>query len=929
MPGDVLGRERELESAANFFQELDRRSPAALVIEGEAGIGKTTLWLEAVKAAEIRGYRVLLARPAESEAKLSYAALADLIGDAFDETRSALPEPQERALAMALLRVSADKPADARATAAALVSVLTALAAEQPVLVAVDDVQWLDAASERALQFAARRLPLRLGLLVTRRTEGEGEAPLGLGRALPEDRLDRVVPGPLSLAAVHHLIRSRLGTSLPRPLLARLVAASGGNPFFALEIARALACAPDDRALTDPLPVPQSLHELVAARLRRLSSPAQEALLIAAALFRPTITALAEALAPSVEADPVLAEVEKAGLLVSEQGRVRFAHPLLASVAYGSASEERRRQLHRRLAKLAAGPEERARHLARSATEVDEATAGEIEGGARQAALRGAQDAAAELFEAAHRLTSADRPDELAGRLLGHASALNAMGDFDGAHSSAERALEYARAPSLRAEVLSLLGSLAWFRGAARDACRYLEDALAAAVDDRELQGPISAKLVRFYFTNDFERAVERADAAMRLLSEDREPALLAHVLIDRFFAGALLGLEPRRVLLQRGLELEAKTLATLVEAPHPIPLIWFHCADEFDAARARYAMEDEWYRERGEDVWRADRRSHIALAELRAGEWELAEQYVEDACAALEHVAVRGPLAMVFEKRAFVDAHRGRIERARATLSPLIERAQQTQQVWWAALSLSTLAVAEFAAGDYQAVDRALTQMREYADSLRVRDVLVDRSEPFHIESLLALGELERARDLLVCLEERGHTLPRLWITAALPRARALVLAAEGDVAAALAEVDGLDLEVESRLPFELGWTLLVKGRLLRRTKQKRAAADALGRALDIFEQLGAQPWSEQARGELQRVGLRPRAPAELTESERRVAELVAKGLTNREVAARLFMSPKTVEANLARVYRKLGISSRAELGAQQASLQSASPQM
>lgn len=928
MPGHVLGRERELESAANFLQELDR-SPAALIIEGEVGIGKTTLWLEVVRAAEARGNRTLLARPAESEANLSYAALADLIGDAFEETRSALPEPQERALATALLRTSADAPADARTTAAALGTVLTTLVAERPVLVAVDDVQWLDAASERALRFAVRRLPPRLGLLLTRRMEAGGEAPLGLARALPEDHLDRLVPAPLSLAALHHLVKSRLGSSLPRPLLAHLASASGGNPFFALEIARALACESEDRVLTDPLPVPQSLQELVAARLRRLSSPAQEALLIAAALFRPSVPALVEALAPSIEADPVLLEMEEAGVLVSERGRIRFAHPLLASVVYGSASDERRRQLHRRLAKLAGDPEERARHLARSATEADEATAAKIECGARQAALRGAQDAAAELFEASHRLTPTDQPDELARRLLGHASALNAVGDFDGARSAAERALESAHAPLLCAEVLSLLGSLAWFGGAAKDASRYLEDALAAAADDRGLQGRIYAKLVRFSFTNDFERAAEHADAAMRLLSEDREPTLLAHVLIDRFFAGALLGLETRRTLLDRGLELEANTLSTLAEAPHPIPLIWFHCADEFDAARARFAMEDEWSREHGEDVWRADRQSHIAMAELHAGKWELAEQYVEDACAALEHVAVRGPLAMVFEKRALIDAHRGRVDRARAALWPLIEQAQQRQQTWWAALSLSTLAVAEFAAGDYQAVDRALTQMRAYADSLGVKDMLVDRSEPFHIESLLALGELDRARKVLLRLEERGRTLPRLWITATLPRACALVIAGEGDVAGALAELEGLDLDAASRLPFELGWTLLVKGRLLRRTKQKRAAADALQRALEIFEQLGAPPWIEQARGELRRVGLRPRAPRDLTESERRVAELVAKGLTNREVAARLFMSPKTVEANLSRVYRKLGIRSRAELGAQQASLRSASAQM
>jgi AAA ATPase domain len=302
MTHEVVGREMELESAARFLEEL-QGGPAALVIEGEPGIGKTTLWFEVVKAAGARGCRVLQAQPSESEAKLSYAVLADLVGAAFDETAAALPAPQERALAAVLLREATDEPVDARTTAAALLSVLTALAAEQPVLVAVDDVQWLDAASSRALGFAVRRLPPRLGLLLTRRGEGGIEDPLGLGGTLPEDRVHRLVPGPLSLAALHHLIRSRRGTSIPRPLLARLAGASGGNPLFALE-ARALEREAGERAPSDPLPVPKNLQELVAGRMRSLSPPARETVLIAATLSRPTVTGVAQMLAPTTKLDP-------------------------------------------------------------------------------------------------------------------------------------------------------------------------------------------------------------------------------------------------------------------------------------------------------------------------------------------------------------------------------------------------------------------------------------------------------------------------------------------------------------------------------------------------------------------------------------------------------------------------------------------------
>ena len=236
----------------------------------------------------------------------------------------------------------------------------------------------------------------------------------------------------------------------------------------------------------------------------------------------------------------------------------------------------------------------------------------------------------------------------------------------------------------------------------------------------------------------------------------------------------------------------------------------------------------------------------------------------------------------------------------------PLIEETEQTKAAPWAALLLSALGFVEFAVSEHEAVDRALLRMRQQLDSSGARETLLDRSEPFHIESLLALGELDRARATLERLEERSRTLPRLWIDVTLPRARALVLAAEGDVGIGLAALNGLDLEAAARLPFELGWALLIKGRLLRRLKQRRAAGETLREALELFARLGAPAWAEQTRSELARVAPRRRAPGELTATELRVAELAAAGLTNREVAKVAFISAKTVEANLARVYRK-----------------------
>ena len=253
MGDQIVGRDAELAAVERFLAALSDE-PAALVVEGEAGIGKTTVWLEAIRLADAQGVRVLRARPTESEARLSFATLADLVGDVFEDLRDSLPPVQERALAAALLRGEPNEGADPRTIATGFVGMLAALAERGPVLVAVDDVQWLDPASEGALAFAARRLPPRLGLLLTRRTAGGEELPLGLARALPESRVERVVPGPLSLAELYHLVDGRLGASLPRPLLARVSDASGGNPFFALEIARTLDAAPADTSVGGPLP---------------------------------------------------------------------------------------------------------------------------------------------------------------------------------------------------------------------------------------------------------------------------------------------------------------------------------------------------------------------------------------------------------------------------------------------------------------------------------------------------------------------------------------------------------------------------------------------------------------------------------------------------------------------------------------------------
>jgi DNA-binding CsgD family transcriptional regulator/tetratricopeptide (TPR) repeat protein len=904
---EIIGRADEAAAIARFLDRLPT-GPAGLLLEGEPGIGKTTIWHEATQAARTRGHRVLQARPAEAEAELSFAALGDLMGGVFDEVRDALPVPQRQALEVALLLREAAEPADPLTTASALLTVVTALARADPLVVAIDDVQWMDQASTRALEFAVRRLPQRVGIVVARRIEDGSTTSFDLGRALPPDRFERLALGPLSLAAVHHLVRSRLGLNLSRPILVRITEASGGNPFYALELAMALAHADEPPGLGDLLPVPRTLHELLNERLGRLSPPARAVASAAAALSRPTAEIIAGVIAPTVDLDAALLETEEAGVLVSDGHHLRFRHPLLASAMYGSLASAARRDLHRRLARVVEDLEERARHLARSFGVADAEAAATIEEAAALASRRGAPESAAELFEAACRLTPPQDRDELARRTLGAAQARSVAGDLSGARDLATDVLEAVPAGSLRARALLLLGGLASYTETTEARIAYQEQALSEAGDDVALRVEILLALFE-QIAVDPSMAARRADEAIELLRGREDPGLLARALISSFVAHAVLGRGADGQVLEEALDLEARSTGPV----SAYPLLWFHWTDQVEATRVRHRLHDEIFRDLGDVVGAAEMVEFVAMTEFRAGNWTQAEQLLDGACETLAQLELRGPIVASFADRAVIDAHRGRSERARQTISGI--RGVERLETFWQMVGHSAEGAVEFCCGDHTAADRAWTTMRDEARVVGWRDFLDDRSEPDHVEALIALGKVDEARGVLDHLEWRGRTLPRPWIEAGLPRARALMLAADGKLSEALALLDGAPAVPE--LPFEHARLLLVKGQIERRANRKLAAKESLTSALVILEELGSPPWEQRARDEIARLGLRHRASGELTEGERRIAELAAAGMTNRQVADAAFVSPKTVEANLARVYRKLGIRSRAELGA------------
>ena len=361
MAATVIGRDEELGSIQAFLAAVED-GPAALVLSGEAGIGKTSLWRMGVDGAGQRfGRRVLVHQSVEAEALLSFAGLSDLLAPVIEEVAPTLVPLRREALEVALLLAEpTGEPSDPRAIGLALLDALRTLSEDSPVVIALDDVQWLDTSSAAVLQIALRRLRTeRVGLLATLRKVPEIAAPFELERSFPEERLERLWLGPLSLSALHHLLRDRLGLELTRPELGRVLETSAGNPYFALELGRELVRTNERPAAGQALRVPASLRELLGGRLGRLPADTVEVLLYVAALAQPTVELVTAAHGERDKVIEALADAVREGVVELDGSRVRFTNPLLASICYEQAPLARRRVVHRAPARAVADLEER------------------------------------------------------------------------------------------------------------------------------------------------------------------------------------------------------------------------------------------------------------------------------------------------------------------------------------------------------------------------------------------------------------------------------------------------------------------------------------------------------------------------------------------------------------------------------------------
>ncbi len=921
MAGDVIGRESELAILHSFLDSIPT-GPSALVLSGDPGIGKTTVWKEGLAGAQLRRYRTLSCGPVEAETRLSYAALGDLLEPILEEALPTVPEPQRQALEVALLRSPrSGARADQRAVFLAVLGCLRSVAATSPVVVAVDDIQWMDLPSVRVLQFVVRRLKdEQVGLMTAARGARADDDPLGVVSAFADGRVHAVHVGPLSQDALERVLRAKVGEGFSRTTLLSLHEMSGGNPFFAKEIGLALLRRGGDVTAGEGLPIPDRLQELIDDRLGGLPARTVEALEVVSALSAPTFDAIAAATDPS-EVDRRLGPAIEHHVVEVVGDGLRFTHPLLASAVYQKIPPARRRELHARLATIVRDPEERARHLALSVEGPDIAVAAALDEAALLASSRGAPQSAAELWEMARRATPRDRDEDLVRRTHQAGVAHYESGDPTLARSVLEQAVDLSMAGPARARVLLDLGmGLAETEGW-RGAWAVFEAARGEAGDDLALRALIEQNLgYAWLFRGDLAASERHARAALELAEELQDPRVMAEAFQAYPFVRFLLGRGVDQEMLDRGVALEGhmegEFKSHVLRASFVVAQL-LKFTDRLDEARRTFTELLGDAAAHGVESPIPQFQYHLAELECWAGNWDAAMEHAQQSRAASQRLrmgawmSAEGHFAV-----GMVEAHLGRADPARLAALEGLRVAEAAGEILLQIQDLSVLGFLELSLGRPAEAEAYLSRAVELERAMGVREPAYFRIVPDEVEALVGLGRLDEAEALLAPFEAAGRRLDRAWAMATGARCRALVFAARGDLQGACDAADEAVRQHERLpLPFELGRTFLVRGAVQRRAKRKREARDTLTQALEIFEGLGAAAWAERTRAELARIGGRAASSLDLTPTEARVAELVAAGGTNREVADALFVSVHTVEANLKRIYRKLGIRSRTEL--------------
>jgi DNA-binding CsgD family transcriptional regulator len=899
----LAGRDRERVAVAALIDQARASRGAALVLRGLPGVGKSALIDDAVSTAE--GLLVLRTSGIESESPLAFAALQRLLRPVMDLVEP-LPLPQAAALRAAFGEAEGD--GDRFLVFLAALSLLAEAAEEVPVLAVVDDAQWLDEASAAALLFAARRLQAEpVALLFAAR---EGDVLRFDGGDLPS-----LTVGDLDAAAARALLSDRAGGPVPADVLERLMTATGGNPLALVELTDAVSR--DQLRGRTPLPAQLPLTEGVERafldRYRRLPEAARTFLLVAAADDSGRVSVVRRAARALGAGDDAIDTAEVSGLIRSRDGALELRHPLVRSAVYGAALSNQRRRAHRALASALVGgqhDDRRAWHRAAAVEEPDEAVVAELDQVAGRAASRGGHEAASAAWERAAELTSAEEPRAV--RLLAAAGAAWLAARPGRARSLADAGRLHVADPVLRADLDRLRARVEWNIGSASVGHRILLQAardVAGTDQDRAREMAVMAAAAAM-FGADSGVGIDPADFVGDV-AEAASPKARCFALLLSGFAAVGRGELTDGAAAFRQAFTECD-LAGDTDLASNLGIAAMHLGEDAVVLR-QYGRQVIQARESGAVVLVLYALTRRAVSELSTGDWAAAaagSAEALDLARAAGQAALTGlPLAWL----TLLAALRGNDDEYTAHLAEL-EHPDRARDVGLTSVVRHDVILWAKGVASAATPATALHHLEQISHGVVQRMAAMDR-----IEAAIRADQPQQARAWADELAAFANATGASWASAAVAHGRALL--SDGADAQALYEL-ALERHTLSAHRAERARTQLAFGEFLRRSRRRVDARTHLRAALQTFDDLGAEPWAERARQELRASGetARRRDPstaANLTPQELQVTRLVRRGLSNRDAAAQLFLSPRTIDFHLRNAFAKLGVTSRAELTA------------
>lgn len=899
----LVGRSAECGALDRLLEGGRGGRSGTLVLRGEPGVGKTALLDYA--AGQATGMRVLRGTGIETESELAFAALHQLLARDLERLES-LPQPQAEAL-RAAFGLTAAQGSDPFLISLGLLSLLAELAEDGPVLCLVDDAQWLDEPSGSALLFTARRIEAEGIVIVFGVREGERrrfEAP-----GLPS----LVVEGLDALAAAE-LLDQHVADGLAPEVRERLVAESAGNALALLELPGSLTRdqLSGREPLTQPLPIGAGIEAAYLSRVRRLPNATQALLLVAAAEDSGDLAAILRAAKSQEIGRDALEPAERDGLVNVADGRLQFRHPLVRSAIYHGATFAERQRTHTSLAEALDGAnvDRRAWHRAAAAEGPDEAIARDLEASAERATSRGGHAAAASALERAAGLSADDRNRTM--RLLASAQAAWLAGNSERARVLVTDAGHYAPA-DMKVEVTKLQGRIDVRSGVFREACAALMDAAQnlASTDPATAIRLLAEAEEATFWTGDLRLIVQIGELAEAIAAESDAPDRFLVLLLTGLRRGFTEGTAAGAPMLREALEI-AKTstdVDLLVMAGRIGAFLGDDATGSVIIPRAIHLA-----RESGAVGALPRVLAGVAWGDFRHGRYPSARINGSEALRLGRETGQETGLAL--SVLALVAGAQGRDDECRSHAHEAMDRAHERGAALLQSQASWALGLLELAHGRFEEAARVI-ELGFGREGTFGHPALARHMIPDYVEAAVRAGRVDGLVETVAEYELWARNANQPWTLGLLAGCQALI--AEGDEAEAGFR-QALELLPAASRPFEYARTELLLGEFLRRNRKRREAREHLRVAMTTFEQLGATPWEERAQNELRATGetARKRDPStlgELTPQELQIARLVASGARNREVATQLFLSPRTIDYHLRKVFMKLGIASRAEL--------------